>query len=134
MRILKITQAYYPFNQRGGPAIKVRSIARALVGLGNEVTVLTADLGFGPQEIAAAKVVRAPEGWRTDLDGVEVIYFRTRCHYRNLTVNPGVLGFCRRRLKEFDIVHIYGLYDTLGPLWGTIAESSGCRILWSRSE
>jgi len=114
MRILKITQAYYPFNQRGGPAIKVRSIARALVRLGNEVTVLTADLGFGPQEIAAAKVVRAPEGWRTDLDGVEVIYFRTVGHYRNLTINPAVLRFCQQRLKEFDIVHMYGLYDTLG--------------------
>ncbi len=115
MRILKVTQAYYPFQERGGPAVKVRSIARALRGLGNEVTVLTADLGFGPREIAAAKVVDDPQGWRTDLDRVEVIYLRTRLHYRNLTVNPGVLGFCRRRLKEFEIVHIYGLYDTLGP-------------------
>jgi glycosyltransferase involved in cell wall biosynthesis len=25
------------------------------------------------------------------------------------------VGFCRHRLREFDIVHIYGLYDTLGP-------------------
>ena len=47
-----------------------------------------------------------------------MIYLRTRGHYRNLTVNPGVLRFCRRRLKEFDIVHIYGLYDTLGPAVG----------------
>jgi glycosyltransferase involved in cell wall biosynthesis len=86
--------------------------------MGNEVTVLTADLGFGPREIAAAKVVGDPEGWRTDLDGAEVVYFKTRCHYRNLTVNPGVLRFCRRRLKEFDIVHMYGLYDTLGPSVG----------------
>ena len=44
VRILKVTQAYYPFTARGGPAVKVRSIARGLVGLGNEVTVLTADL------------------------------------------------------------------------------------------
>ncbi|MFZ0960218.1 MAG: glycosyltransferase [Terriglobia bacterium] len=120
-----MTQAYYPFQERGGPAIKVRSIARALAELGNEVTVLTADLGFGPQGIATAKVVRAPEGWRTDRDGVEVIYFRTRCHYRNLTVNPGVLGFCRRRLRGFDIVHIYGLYDTLGPLVGHYCRKFG---------
>jgi glycosyltransferase involved in cell wall biosynthesis len=118
MRILNVTQAYYPFNERGGPAIKVRSIARALVGLGHEVTVLTADLGFGPKAIAAAQVVAGPEGWRTDLDGVDVIYFRTLCHYRNLTVNPGILNFSRRHLKGFDIVHIYGLYDTLGPAVG----------------
>jgi len=113
-----VTQAYYPFLDKGGPATKVRAITRALALRGNQVTVLTADLGFGPREIAAARVVGDSQGWRTDLDGVEVIYFRTRCHYRNLTVNPGVLRFCRRRLKEFDIVHMYGLYDTLGPAVG----------------
>ncbi|HMD83418.1 MAG TPA: glycosyltransferase [Terriglobia bacterium] len=118
MRILNVTQAYYPFLDKGGPATKVRAITRALALRGNQVTVLTADLGFGPREIAAARVVGDSQGWRTDLDGVEVIYFRTRCHYRNLTVNPGVLRFCRRRLKEFDIVHMYGLYDTLGPAVG----------------
>jgi glycosyltransferase involved in cell wall biosynthesis len=118
MRILKVTQAYFPFNERGGPVVKVRSIARALREQGNEVVVLTADLGFGPKEIAAAHVVADSEGWRTDLDGVEVIYFRTPFHYRNLTVNPGVLRFCQRRIKEFDLVHIYGLYDTLGPAVG----------------
>ena len=120
MRILKVTQAYYPFNARGGPATKVRSIARALKERGNDVVVLTADLGFGPKEIAAAGVVADPYGWRTDLDGVETIYFSTRFHYRNLTINPGVLRFCRRRIMEFDIVHIYGLYDTLGPCGGAL--------------
>jgi len=125
VRVLQVTQAYYPFQDRGGPAVKVRSIARAMKGLGNEVTVLTADLGFGPPEIDAARVVRGPEGWRTDLDGVEVIYFGTRGHYRNLTFNPGILGFCKCRLKEFDIVHIYGLYDTLGPAVGHYCRKFG---------
>ncbi len=86
-----------------------------LRGLGNEVTVATADLGFGPQEIAAAGVVAGPQGWQTNLDGVEVIYFKSRGHYRNLTLNPGIFSFCRRRLREYDVVHIYGVYDTLGP-------------------
>ena len=86
-----------------------------LRGLGNEVTVATADLGFGPQEIAAAGVVAGPQGWQTNLDGVEVIYFKSRGHYRNLTLNPGFFSFCRRRLREYDVVHIYGVYDTLGP-------------------
>jgi len=115
MRILQVTQAYYPFQDRGGPAIKVRSIARALVALGHGVTVLTADLGFGAAEIASAAAVRENGGWQSNLDDVETIYFATQSHYRNLTVNVGVIGFCRRRLREFDIVHIYGLYDALGP-------------------
>jgi glycosyltransferase involved in cell wall biosynthesis len=125
MRILNVTQAYFPFLNRGGPATKVRAITRALARGGNQVTVLTADLSFGPHEIAAAGVVDDPQGWRTNLDGVEVIYFRTRGHYRNLTVNPGVLDFCRRRLKDFDIVHIYGLYDTLGPAVGHYCRKFG---------
>jgi glycosyltransferase involved in cell wall biosynthesis len=125
MRILNVTQAYFPFLHRGGPATKVRAITRALARGGNQVTVLTADLGFGPRETAAAGVVDDPQGWRTNLDGVEVIYFRTRGHYRNLTVNPGVLEFCRRRLKDFDIVHIYGLYDTLGPAVGHYCRKFG---------
>lgn len=116
MRILKVTQAYHPFQDRGGPAVKVRSIARGLAEQGHKVTVLTADLGFGAPEIASAEVVRNAQGWRSDLDDVEAIYLATRCRYRSLTVNPGVVAFCRRRLREFDLVHIYGLYDTLGPV------------------
>ncbi len=116
MKILKVTQAYYPFLDRGGPATKVRSIARALVEQGHQVTVLTADLGFGAAEITAAAAVRNGRGWRSEMDGVEAVYLATQCHYRNLTVNSGMFDFCRRRLNEFDIVHVYGLYDVLGPV------------------
>ena len=115
MRILKVTQAYHPFHERGGPAIKVRSIARGLVELGHRVTVLTADLGFGAREIAAAAASRDTQGWRSAQDGIEALYLSTFGHYRNLTVNPGVLRFCARQLRQFDVVHIYGLYDVLGP-------------------
>ena len=124
MRILNVTQSYYPFQNRGGPAFKVRSISRALVEKGHAVTVLTADLRFAPGEIASAAAVRAAEGWRSNLDGVEAIYLDTRFHYRSLTVNPGVVTFCRRRLRDFDLVHIYGLYDLLGP-----AVARSCRRL-----
>lgn len=129
MRILKVTQSYHPFTARGGPAIKVRSIARMLVGMGNDVTVLTADLGFGPRELEASKVVPDANGWSTNQDGVEAIYLKTSGHYRNLTVNPGTRKFCRRRLKDFDIVHIYGLYDSLGPIVGSCCRKLGLPYL-----
>jgi glycosyltransferase involved in cell wall biosynthesis len=116
MRILKVTQAYYPFFDRGGPAIKVRAIARALVAQGHQITVLTADLGFKPKDLALARAVQDGRGWRSELDGVEAIYLGTQCHYRNLTVNASVMGFCRESLRDFDLVHIYGLYDALGPV------------------
>lgn len=115
VRILKVTQAYYPFEERGGPAVKIRSIARLLTAHAHQVTVLTADLGFGPSEVASTAAHRNGNGWRANLDGVEAIYLTTKFHYRNLTVNPAVAEFCRQRLREFEIVHIYGLYDILGP-------------------
>jgi glycosyltransferase involved in cell wall biosynthesis len=115
MRILSVTQSYHPFYARGGPAFKVRSIARSLTERGNAVTVLTADLGFTSSTIASTKVIRYAHGWRGDSDGVDAIYLTTRGRYRALTVNPGVFRFCRNHLRTFDVVHIYGLYDTLGP-------------------
>jgi len=124
MRILNVTQSYYPFQDRGGPALKVRSISRALVKREHSVTVLTADLGFAAQQVESVGAVRGGLGWAANLDGVEAIYLNTRGRYRSLTVNPGVLGFCRQRLREFDLVHIYGLYDLLGP-----AVARYCRLL-----
>ena len=70
-------------------------------------------------------MVASPEGWRTDMDGAAVVYLRTLCRYRSLTVNAGILRFCRHRLKDFDIVHIYGLYDALGPTVGRYCRKLG---------
>jgi len=116
VRILKVTQAYSPFQDRGGPAVKVRSIACELVAQGQDVSVLTADLGFGPAQLEAASAHPTVWGWGSDRGGVEAIYLKTRFHYRSLTVNSGLIRFCRQRLQEFDLVHIYGLYDILGPV------------------
>src|SRR3984885_11510475 len=115
MRILNVTQSYYPFQERGGPAFKVRSISRELVKRGHDVTVLTADLGFGTEKAVSIGAGRSDREWSTHLSGVEAIYLSTRGRYRSLTLNPGVVSFCKRRIREFDIVHIYGLYDFLGP-------------------
>jgi glycosyltransferase involved in cell wall biosynthesis len=86
--------------------------------------VLTADLGFTTQQAESVGAAHSDLGWRTDLDDVEAIYLNTRGRYRSLTMNPSVVGFCRLQLREFDLVHIYGLYDMLGP---TVARS--CRVL-----
>lgn len=115
MRILKIVQSYFPFQDRGGPVFKVRSLARGLVQRGHQVTVLTADLGFSTRNGFEMDVEPCAWGWRAERDGVEAIYLSTAGHYRALTLNPRVIGFCRASLRQFDVVHIYGLYDLLGP-------------------
>lgn len=101
MRILKVAQTYYPYLSEGGRPAKVRAIAQTLVQRGHQVMVLTAGLG--------------PRADDRNFDGIEAIYLSTIARYRAITVNPGVVPFCLRRLRGFDLVHIYGLYDLLGP-------------------
>src|SRR5207248_1481856 len=78
------------------------------------VTVLTSDLGIKGSMKLTGGIARTSEGWRFEEDGVEAHYLFARGSYRSLTWNPGILRFCRKWLK-FDIVHIYGTYDLLGP-------------------
>jgi len=115
MRVLSVVQFYFPFQDRGGPVVKVRSLAKGLAKRGHQVTVLTADLGIAAVDGFAAKAERGEWGWRWEEDGVEAIYLPTRAHYRATTLNPGVVGYCAASLRDFDVVHIYGLYDLLGP-------------------
>ncbi len=104
MRILSVTPAYYPFLEMGGPTVKVRAISEGLVRRGHSVTVVTPWYG---------KRRRTP---RVELGGVDVRYLRSLVRYRATTLNVGVLSFCRQDLRAFDVVHIYGIYDLLGPV------------------
>ena len=116
MRILKVTQTYFPYLNMGGPPAKVRAIARALVARGHAVTVLTADRGSA--QGADGRSSRQATGWVANDHGVEAVYLGTLQNYRATTINPGVLRFCASRLAEYDVVHIYGLYDLLGSVVG----------------
>jgi glycosyltransferase involved in cell wall biosynthesis len=115
MRVLKVVQSYFPFQDRGGPVVKVRALARGLAKRGQQITVLTADLGFGKNYASDVKIQRCQWGWQAQEDGVETIYLPTVAHYRALTLNPRVVAFCRASISQFDLVHLYGLYDLLGP-------------------
>jgi len=117
MRILNVTETCAPFLEFGGPPVKVRALAEGLAEKGHEVTVLTADWGLERRgKIHQNKIgwERSPLGWRCRENGVEVIYLPTWLHYRQVSWNPAVKRYCRARLGEFDIAHIFGLYDLLG--------------------
>lgn len=122
MRILKVVQSYFPFQERGGPVFKVRALATGLAKRGHQVTVLTADLGFGKGNGFHLEAERSRWGWTVRSDGVEAIYLSTIGQYRAVTLNPGVFAFCRGSICYYDVVHFYGLYDLLGP-----AASRFCR-------
>jgi glycosyltransferase involved in cell wall biosynthesis len=126
MRILNVTQTYAPFLEFGGPPVKVRALSEALAQRGHEVTVLTADWGLGsrfPDGVAPAGTTRSPFGWRREENGVQAIYLPSWFRYRALSWNPAAKRFARARLQNFDVVHIFGLYDFLGP-----AIAAVCRL------
>jgi glycosyltransferase involved in cell wall biosynthesis len=123
MRILKVTQSYYPFLDTGGPAVKVRALARGLAARGHKVTVLTADLGLDQETLRRLGAVRHEWGWSAEEDGVEAIYLRVLGRYRAITWNLGALRWCRRNIGSYDLAHIYGMYDLLGPVAAHVCHS-----------
>jgi glycosyltransferase involved in cell wall biosynthesis len=128
MRILNVTQSYFPFLEFGGPPVKVRSLSRQLAKLGHHVTVLTADWGL-QSRASAASVAKSAQpsafGWRMEESGIEAIYLPSWLHYRALSWNPGIARYCRARLWNFDVAHIFGLYDFLGPAVAAACRRSG---------
>ena len=125
MRILNVTETYAPFLEFGGPPVKVRALAEGLARSGHSLTVLTADWGLEKRAIATGVenlADRSPFGWRRRENGVEAIYLPTWLHYRQVSWNPAVKRYCRARLEQFDLAHIFGLYDLLGP-----AVAAACR-------
>jgi glycosyltransferase involved in cell wall biosynthesis len=118
MRILKSVQAYYPFQEKGGPVVKVRAIALGLAAKAHSITVFTADYGFDPSSAPEMSASRCRWGWRAQEEGVEAIYLSSLGHYRALTFNPGVISFAAGSFGEFDLAHVYGIYDFLGPAVG----------------
>jgi len=118
MRILNVTQSYAPFYEFGGPPLKVEALSNGLARRGHEVTVLTADWGFESRQTSkenAGAAKQSPFGWTRELDGVQSIYLPTWLRYRAATWNPAVSRYCRARLTGFQVAHIFGLYDLLGP-------------------
>lgn len=113
MRILKVTETYAPFLEYGGPPVKVRALAEGLAHRGHQVTVLTVDWGVAARRDLSG-VTRSPFGWCRTENGIEAVYLPTWLRYRTLTWNPAAARFCRARIREFGVVHIYGLYDLLG--------------------
>src|SRR3981189_1187205 len=68
---------------------------------------------------------RTAVGWRLEESGIEAIYLPSWLRYRALSWNPGIARFCRAQLWRFDVAHIFGLYDFLGPATAAACRRSG---------
>jgi glycosyltransferase involved in cell wall biosynthesis len=128
MRILNVTETYAPFLEFGGPPVKVRALSEGLARRGHQVTVLTADWGLEKRVQAQEEKImaeRSPFGWRRNENGVQAIYLPTWLRYRTVSWNPALKRYCRARLQNFDVVHIFGIYDLLGPGVATACRKLG---------
>ena len=113
MNILMVSNTYHPFVEMGGPPVKVRAIAERLVQEGHRVKVLTVNRG-----LTGGTVVR-------EIGGVRVVYLRSIFRHRAVTLSPGVVTFCFQELRRFDVAHIFGLYELLGPTVGMFCRRWG---------
>src|SRR5580704_7048245 len=128
MRILNVSETYAPFLEFGGPPVKVHALSERLARHGHQVSVLTADWGVQQRLPSLPPTVRAeqsPFGWRLTDDNVQAIYLPTWLRYHAVSWNPAVKRYCRARLENFDVVHIFGLYDLLGPAVAAACRSRG---------
>jgi glycosyltransferase involved in cell wall biosynthesis len=128
MRILNVTETYAPFFEFGGPPVKVRALSEGLARGGHQVTVLTADWDLEKRLQAQGEKItaeRSPFGWRREENGVQAIYIPTWLRYRSISWNPAIKRYCRARLQNFDVVHIFGLYDLLGPAVAAASRKRG---------
>jgi glycosyltransferase involved in cell wall biosynthesis len=64
----------------------------------------------------AGAISKTDYGWHYHDGPVETLYLAARAGYRSLRWNPAAFRFCARCLESFDVVHIYGTYDLLGPI------------------
>src|SRR5258707_11821808 len=125
MELLHVRNTYAPFLDLGGPPVKVRALSEGLARRGHQVTVLTADWGLEKRLQTQGEKIsaeRSPFGWRRQENGVQALYLPTWMRYRTVSWNPAVKRYCRARLQNSDIAHIFGLYDLLGP-----AVAAACR-------
>jgi glycosyltransferase involved in cell wall biosynthesis len=111
MRILKATGVYFPELKFGGPPLKIHALAQGLRQHGYDVSVLT----FFSEDPSRAEATR--------YDGVHVQYLPWVG--RGLRQWPTDRRLITQAVAAADVVHIYGLYNSLTPLAARAAAQAG---------
>jgi glycosyltransferase involved in cell wall biosynthesis len=97
----------------GGPT-KVKELCSALGALGHEVELLTTDVD-GPHRLDVP--LEAP----VRIDGCTITYYAVR-RPTGYVFSPCLMRALFRRVREFDVVHVHGLY-----LFSSLATTLACR-------
>ncbi len=99
MKILHITPYYIPAFRFGGPVFSVHYLCKNLVNMGVNLEVWTTNLG---QEFQKIK--------EDTIDDVKVKYFPV-FPKTNYAFSSSLFSYLNANLKNFDLVHINGIYQ-----------------------
>ena len=109
MRILKVSRCFYPAVEYGGPIGKMLAIGKGLIQRGHSVTVYASNL-LNPREKTSNETLTR------EVDNIRAVYLNSVFNYHWDPFTPGIFGLCRKELKKFDIIHIYGYRDLLSTV------------------
>lgn len=107
MKLLCVSSSYWPAFQYGGPIAAVHGLNKSLVKKGVDVTVYTTNTGLNG---------KVPTNCEVSVDGVKVRYFNFVKSLDFLgdtgwQFSLKMLKTLQKHLKDFDIVHIVGLWN-----------------------
>ena len=115
MKILFVTQYNLFDPNAGGPVFKLRSLSNYLTDLGHNVTVITVNADY--------EFLKKESDFLSELNNeVKIVSLRSICRFRSVTINPGIFSAAWKEIKRADVVHIFGLYDLLGPIVAFVAK------------
>ena len=108
VRLLHVIPMFHPATSYGGPSVVAAQQARSLAARGNHVTVATSNV----MELRPRRFLRHPTA---DLDGVQVLYFKSRTlhppGFRGsrfpFIVSQELLRWLENDVKRFDAVHVH---------------------------
>ncbi|WP_048190966.1 glycosyltransferase [Methanobacterium sp. SMA-27] len=102
MKILQVSQSFYPCFASGGVARVVYEVSKELVAMGHEVTVYTTD---------GCIEVTPNNKHAKNIEGLKVYYFKNiskKIKSKFQIANPFYLPIiARKEIKNYDIIHIH---------------------------
>lgn len=116
MKILHYISTYAPAWQFGGPVLSVSQLCEGLAALGHEVEVFTSNAGLSnlPNLPLSQPIIR---------NGVKVTYFPKQ---PGIGINcPGMEQAVTARAKEFDLIHVTGVWQRTSGVACKAAKNQG---------
>lgn len=121
-RCMRILHVISTLSARfGGPSSVLRSLAKAQISRGHDVTICTTNLDY-PDGI-----LDVPTGEAVKEDGVVIWYHRL--HFRPLYFSGALARWILAHIADYDIVHVHGLYRFPPTFAAAVARRKGLPYL-----